>query len=301
MQCCYIPFTRATANPVTLVSNADASARLMTLWETYMNRLLFCLSIIVLLFGPGASAQTTRPSTNPATKPSAGMQGAPSKITAVTVYESGALVTRDVSTPDGSGIFELVVGPLPASTNPKTLYSEGGDGVRILTTRYRTWVMQENVQEEMRQIEAQMKDLEKDNNSLQEQAKTNDLNLALLAKMEEFAAGGLKQMSEKGLLNAEAVTKIADYIMVTRAAKGADNVATRAKLAANAERAQFLEREKGKVVGASDKTVREAVIVVDKANAGAATVRLNYIVNAASWRPSYKLRIGRQAKARGTT
>jgi hypothetical protein len=46
----------------------------------------------------------------------------------------------------------------------------------------------------------------------------------------------------------------------------------------------------------SSKTEFDAVIVVDKANAAAGKVRLNYLVDAAAWRPQYKLRAGNAMK-----
>jgi hypothetical protein len=247
---------------------------------------LFPAALLLVL--PAASWAQGDPASRPA-----GVQGAPSKITAVTVYQTNALVTREVETPKGAGVFELVVGPLPASTVASSLYSEGPDGatgIRVLTTRYRTWVMQENVQDEVRRLDQQIKDIERENQSLQQQISTAQQNMALMGKMEEFTSGALKQMTEKGQLNAESVTKIAEFIMTTRAGRAAEAVSLQQKIAANNEKAQYLQRERGKIAAGSDKTVREAVIVIDKAREGAGTVKLNYIVSAANWRPRYKLR-----------
>src|SRR5262249_46464871 len=44
------------------------------------------------------------------------------------------------------------------------------------------------------------------------------------------------------------------------------------------------------------RTEREAVIVVEKSNGAGGKVRLNYLVDAASWRPQYKLRAGKAAR-----
>ena len=41
---------------------------------------------------------------------------APSRVTAVTVYQGNALVTREVLVPQGTGLMELVVTPLPPRT-----------------------------------------------------------------------------------------------------------------------------------------------------------------------------------------
>src|SRR5215510_10469329 len=63
---------------------------------------------------------------------------ATSRIIQVTVYQNNALVTREVDVPEGEGSFELVVTPLPPQTVNNSLYSEGADGIRVLTTRFRS-------------------------------------------------------------------------------------------------------------------------------------------------------------------
>ena len=75
---------------------------------------------------------------------------APSKVTAVTVYQDSALVTREVQVPEKAGLLELIVSALPAQTLDSSLYSEGTDGIRILTTRYRTRAIKEDMREEVR-------------------------------------------------------------------------------------------------------------------------------------------------------
>ena len=63
---------------------------------------------------------------------------APSKIAGVTVYQNTALVTREVTVPDGVGTMEVIVSPLPPQTLQTSLYAEGTDGTRVLSTRFRT-------------------------------------------------------------------------------------------------------------------------------------------------------------------
>jgi hypothetical protein len=63
-------------------------------------------------------------------------KAATSLITDVTVYQGQALVTRDVIVPAGEGTVELVVTPLPAQTLDSSLYTEGADGLQVLSTRF---------------------------------------------------------------------------------------------------------------------------------------------------------------------
>src|SRR5204863_9912509 len=94
---------------------------------------------------------------------------APSRITAVTVYQGSALVTREVQIPAGAGSMEVIVSPLPAQTLDSSLYSEGSADIRILTTRFRTRASKEDAREEVRAKERQIKSLQQDAEKLARQ------------------------------------------------------------------------------------------------------------------------------------
>src|SRR5688500_9238624 len=93
----------------------------------------------------------------PATKPAAPVDPpqpvAPSKLVAVTVYQGTALVTREVEVPEGNNLVEIVVSPLPVQTIDSSLYTEGTDGIRVLSTRFRARAVKEDTREEVRAIE----------------------------------------------------------------------------------------------------------------------------------------------------
>src|SRR3954447_10682812 len=84
-------------------------------------------------------------------------KSAPSRVTAVTVYQGNALVTREVDVPEGKGLVEFVVTTLPPETIDSSLYTEGGDGLRVLSTRYRTRAVREDTRQEVRAKEEQIK------------------------------------------------------------------------------------------------------------------------------------------------
>ena len=87
---------------------------------------------------------------------------AASKIVAVTVYQGQALVTREVSVPEGEGTVELVVTPLPAQAVDSSLYTEGTDGLRVLSTRFRTRAVKDDTRQEVRAKEELLKKLQAD-------------------------------------------------------------------------------------------------------------------------------------------
>ena len=127
---------------------------------------------------------------------------APSRVTAVTVYQGNALVTREVDVPEGKGLIEIVVTPLPAQTVDSSLYAEGTDGVRVLTTRYRTRAVKEDTRKEVRAKEDQIRTLKQEAERLQKEVQVIEQNLQLLTKLENFTGATMQHLAEKGLSTA---------------------------------------------------------------------------------------------------
>src|SRR5262245_30668003 len=122
---------------------------------------------------------------------------AASKISHVTIYPDSALVTREVEVPAGNGLHELVVNPLPEATISNSLYTESIDGIRVLTTRFRTRPVKEDTREEVRKIEEEMKKLQQEQRKLQAEQSALTANTALLAKLENFTTASTVHATEK--------------------------------------------------------------------------------------------------------
>src|SRR5262249_36494870 len=150
---------------------------------------------------------------------------APSKIVAVTVYQNTAMVTREVTAPEAIGLAEVIVSPLPPATMQSSLYSEGGDGVRILSTRYRTRAIAEDNREEVRKFEAKIKDLQKKLAVTQADAAALAQNTAFLTKLEGFTAATLVTLTEKGHLDSEKTIALATFIRETRTKAAKEEIA----------------------------------------------------------------------------
>lgn len=219
-----------------------------------------------------------------------------SRIAHVTVYQSNALVTREVDVPAGVGPIELVVSPLPPQTVQSSLYSEGSDSIRILTTRYRTRAIKEDTREEVRDLENQLKDLSKTAQNIQGEMKALDANLQMLSKMEGFTNVTTVSATEKGQLNSEASISLVKFVMEQRKEKSKELVTLQQQQQANQEQAEFAKRKLQELAAGSNRTERDAVIVVDKRDPAAGKIRLNYLVDSAFWRPQYKLRTGPKDK-----
>lgn len=258
------------------------------MWKT----LVLCAALSI--GSSAAFSQVAPPRAAPATEPADGAieATAANKIVAVTVYQGTALVTREVDVKEGRGLTELIVRPLPPQTIDSSLFTEGGDGLRVLTTRLRTRAVMEDTRAAVRAREDQIRQLGEKDQDIQKQLEVIAQNLALLGKLEGFTAATMQQLTEKGVLSAENTIKLAGYVMDQREKDVKRQVSLQQELAANQQQIEFLQRQLAELAAGASRTEREAVITVDKANPAAGKVRLNYLVNAAGWQPQYKLRAG---------
>jgi Domain of unknown function (DUF4139)/N-terminal domain of unknown function (DUF4140) len=217
---------------------------------------------------------------------------AASQITDVTVYQGQALVIREVSVPAGEDSVELVVTPLPAQTVDSSLYTEGADGLQVLSTRFRTRAVQNDTRREVRAKEELIKKLEVDAQRLQKQIAVEQEDLAYIQKLGGFTTTALTGLTEKGRLDSEAIVTLSRFLMESRGAKAKNETELRVQLQANADAAEFARRQLADLSAGTSRVERDAVIVVNKSRREAGKVRLGYLVGAANWWPQYRLRGG---------
>jgi len=242
-------------------------------------------TIAIFLLVAGLSASFCVAQTQP-------VEAAPvaGRVVAVTVYRGSALVTREVEVGMEAGVFELIVSPLPAQTLDNSLYTEGTDGIRILSTRYRTRAVRDDAREAVRAKEEEINDLQTEAQQTEKYIAVIEQNLQFIAKLENFTAVTMEKLSEKGVLSSDSTIALGEFVMVTRESKSKAQVEAQQNLSRTREAIAFAQRELNELAAGTSRTERDAVIVVDKANAGAGTVRLSYLVGSATWSPQYKFR-----------
>jgi hypothetical protein len=220
-------------------------------------------------------------------------KNAASKISKVTVYSNSALVTREVDVPDGDGLAELVVNPMPEHVIPSSLYCESGEGLRVLTTRYRTRQVLEDTSEERRKLEAEKEGLQVVAAKIQADIDTAAKNMGLLVKLEGFTEKTALTSTEKGGLNGDTVITLAKWVMEQRTDKAKELVGLAEQKRQNDIKINFCERKMSELGRGGGREVRDAVLVVDREGGKGGRVRLNYLVSKVRWRPEYKLRAGK--------
>src|SRR5262249_32816725 len=170
-------------------------------------------------------------------------KSAPSRIVKVVVYPNSALVTREVDVPAGNGITEVVVSPLPMHVINSSLYSEGGNSTRILSTRFRTRQVLEDTREDVRKLEDELKKLQLATQKIVSESKAIEQNMAMLGKLENFTNVTTVSSTEKGGLNGDTVITLAKYVMDQRAEKAKELVELQQKLDTLKEQTDFAKRK----------------------------------------------------------
>jgi uncharacterized protein (TIGR02231 family) len=215
-------------------------------------------------------------------------KSATGRITHVTVYPNSALVTREVEVPAGTGTVELVVSPIPAQIINSSLYSEGSDNIRILTTRFRTRPIKEDTREEVRKLEDEHRKLTFSCERILADRQAVEQNIKMLMKLEDFKA--------KDKDSSETIIALSKYVMECRAEKSKELVGLQQQWTTSNEQLEFVKRQLRDLSAGTSRVERDAVIVVEKTSPAPGKVRLNYLVNSASWRPQYKMRANKEDK-----
>src|ERR1700722_10014282 len=114
--------------------------------------------------------------------------------------------------------------------------------------------------------------------------------------MENFMSVTMIQAAEKNGLNSESAIALSKHIRDSRLETAKELVGLKQQVQANQEKADFTQRRLVELSAGTARFEREAIIVVEKTNATPGKVRLNYLVDAAAWRPQYKLRAGKTTK-----
>jgi N-terminal domain of unknown function (DUF4140) len=162
----------------------------------------WCLRVCVVLCGFTGFLAIHALAADAATQPAAPSPQepttAPSHVAAVTVYQGTALVGRDVSVPEESGSMELLVTPLPPQTVATSLYTEGADGLRVLSTRFRSRAVQADTRAEVRTRQDQILKIQQETDLINRQIQTREANNVLLGKLENFTSATLQTLTDKG-------------------------------------------------------------------------------------------------------
>ena len=218
----------------------------------------------------------------------AGELATPGKIEAVTLYRGQAMVMRVVPVDAPAGPAELVVTDLPENIVTGSIYASAEGETQVRAVRYRTRAVGQAPREEVRQLTEEKEALDLELRKIQHQRTILSKQDAYLTKLHDFVAPTAKVEMTKGVLNAEELQKLTTFMFEQQQAVQVQLFDLGEKERETKKKQELTQRKLAELTRGSSKTVREAVIFLEKP-AGNTTIKLHYIVSNANWSPVYNL------------
>jgi len=214
-----------------------------------------------------------------------------SRITEVRVYRGEALVTREVSFAAKPGSQEVVVPGLPEEVVPESLYAAGDERLTIRAVRFRASATQDAPRPEVRALDQQIADVQDTLTRIQADTQIIEQQTQYLTKLETFVAPTAQMEMTKGVLDAQRITTITEFVFTQRRDLGGRRLTLIKEQKAASQKLEVLQRQRAELADVAPKAVREAVVTLEAAQAGPATLALSYLVGGVSWEPAYVARL----------
>lgn len=218
------------------------------------------------------------------------------RVAAVTLYRGQAQVTRLIPVDGPAGRMEVVVGNLPEQVVAESLFAEGNDAVEVRAVRYRARAVGEQPREEVRKLDEQILETQRQIDLASKRQALLGKKTEYLAKLEGFVAPTAQTDLGKGVLDAEALERLTTFAFAQHDAIAMEEVELAKQVHDLNQQIELLNRQRAEITGGAARTVREAVLFVQKAADGPAEVRLNYLVGGCGWSPAYTMRAAADRK-----
>ncbi len=217
-------------------------------------------------------------------------QAVDGRVTHVTLYRGQAQVTRSIPVDGDAGAREIVVGNLPEQIVPNSLFAEGGDALDVRAVRFRTRAVGEAPRDEVRQLDQKIQEIQRQSELTAKRQALLAKRTEYLGKLEGFVAPTAQSDLTKGVLDAEALERLTKFTFQQHDKIAEDEVELARQTADLNAQLVLLNRQRGEITAGAERTVREAVLFVEKHAAPAAELRLSYLVTNCGWSPSYTMR-----------
>jgi prefoldin subunit 5 len=211
-------------------------------------------------------------------------------ISSVIVYRGRASVKRTIEVDLPQGSCEFIVKNLPARIVPESLYAQAGGQVSILSVRYRERATPEDSREEVKQLDAQIEELGGKIRHAEANRRLIDQHLNTLNKLENFTISAHAGDLNRGLLQAEPVTMLANHIETKRTEYNKSMLELEDELIQLRKQMDYLRRQQQTLAAGYLPIERETVVSVNKTDNQRATLELYYLVSGATWTAQYNLR-----------
>ncbi len=229
-----------------------------------------------------ATAQNAPPSLN--AKPLA----AESKITAVTLYRGRASITRTATIQLEPGVFDVQITGLPESIQPQSLQARAQGPVKVLNVDF----SQEQTAAPTKQfadIDAKIEDLQRQIKEIGEQRDLLKVQEQFIDSLSAKAAADSSKDAGTAKFDLDAMRKQLAFIAEERgklltARRDLD------KSQRELEKQLHAAQANRAAIAGTANVLRTATVSIAATEAGTANIELIYLVNNATWEPTYNIR-----------
>ena len=230
----------------------------------------------------------------------AGARGAaeavPGTVTLVTLYRGQAMVTRTIPVEGPKGGAKSWWANCPNKSSPRACSRKAprasrsarccaarGPWARSRARKSASWAHSSKTSTK-RSARTKM------------DAKSSARQNAYLDQLDSFTAATAKSDLARGVLDADALRKVTLFSFEQRKAISDQLLALEKEAKALQSDLSLSQRQLSELTGGAVRTVREAVLFIDKRDDAKKAVRLSYLVRQCGWSPAYTFRAGREEK-----
>ncbi len=240
------------------------------------------VGIIWGAFASFATAQNPQPAGNPIA----------GRISDVTLYQGTAVVSRQVDVPaDKQGACEIIIGPLPAATDPASVYADKVSGATVRSVACRS-----RPPEEAAKLQGRAGEIEKEIDQMENKIATSKNEISLrrirqeyLKDLQKFVAPAASQEMTHGVIQSKELEAVTQMHFTQYEKASQEIMKLDLEIKDDTKALKILEEEQAKLAAGPPATY-DAVVYLDKPAVGAASLSLNYFVSDYGWKPVYNVR-----------
>ena len=213
------------------------------------------------------------------------------QITHVTLYRNQALVSREIPVPAGQQQRVVRDIWLPLQVVEGSVHAECDQGeVRAVRMEQVRSALRPD-EPAMKKVTDQLAVVQQQQLAVKSQLETVDTAAATLKQLVTFSGSATGGDLGRGVLQAESLTKIADYTFAKQKEVASRQFELKTQLEELTKQHQALQKELTRIQNADAKPGNRVTVFLDTKQAdAAATLRLKYLVAACGWDPQYNVR-----------
>lgn len=208
-----------------------------------------------------------------------------SKITDVTVFFSGAQISREIKLNLNKGKHILFIDKLPQELNAESIQVKGIDGLQILAVKHQYNFQSKSLKsKQVKDLEAKIDALKLESDKIISALEVYNTEARLLLDNSVLS-------KEKEGSTVSTIKEAADFYRLRLTEIGQKKIELNEKSKVLKEKMKAIYTEINKVQSENSKTYSQVYISVECQQFINKSLLLNYLVNSAAWEPTYDFRV----------